>query len=155
MFIELFEDQTETPDSILYETAAKTITALKEKDKILGALLQYIIDSAADQFIGEEFYSRAPHLLHFFVQLGTNNEEVLFLDFIQRHQIHCRNEECNDQPLLLGGCPLMYCPTCGRKYFIDVSTISETICKRCAARDRECSERSRKYAYRIFFTEGA
>lgn len=131
---------------------AALVREMKAADRTLGVILQYVIDTAADQYIGENFHHYAPALLKFFVLCGTDNEEVLFLSFVESHKdsLVCRNQKCDHYPLV-GQCPLMYCPECERRYFIDAGPLTERVCVRCAAYGKECTEERRRLAYRLFF----
>jgi hypothetical protein len=130
------------------------LEALKKEDRVICSILQYVIDVAAEQFVSEGFYNRYPGLLDFFKRCGTSNEDILFLHFAQTHidSLYCRNDACNKTPLV-GECPMMYCPTCNRRYFIDVDTVTPLICNKCVSLGKECTEQTRRYAYRLFFVD--
>ena len=99
----------------------------------LSQLLQYTVDFAGDQFVSEEFYQKNTDLLLWLDACGCDNEEIRFRAYIYSHQeiLKCKDLECDG--IIEGGCPKMVCNKCGKRYYLSIEDISETMCSRCVA----------------------
>jgi len=134
----------------LQDLVARSINHIISKKEPVSRLLQYCIDLAGDQYISEEFYQNYPELLGFLAKAGCDNEEVLFRSFVISHPdiFDCKQQGCHGK--IIGGCPKMYCDTCGKLYFLNIEGVTDTFCSRCVANDLlECTEKSRRRRYLI------
>ena len=149
----LFGDQTIAERSYRTEQAdaAAVIRRLVASPDPAGKLLKYALNVASDEFVANEYYQSYPELMSFLVQAGTTDEEILFRDYIYRHQevLYCRKKDCTGH--LQGGCPIMICDTCGAKHILKIDTISDMCCARCAAQKlKECTEDMRDRNHKIY-----
>ena len=114
-------------------------------------LMGFCLDTAADQYLSEEFYQSHPELLTFLKDCGCTNDEVLFREFVVTHQdiFKCKTYTCEGK--IVGGCPKMYCEDCGRNYFLAIDNVSDTMCKNCVANMMgECTHDSRRKRHMIY-----
>lgn len=141
---------TETKHPIESVVAA-SVRKLTRENNPTSKLVQYCFDIAGDQYISEEFYQRFPEILDFLAACGCNNEEVLFLAYVQNHPdiFDCKSYDCGGR--IIGQCPKMYCDDCGKQYFLDVENITELMCSRCVANSmKECTATSRRKRYQVY-----
>ena len=151
----LFDEERLPPRTFTAEqtAAAAVIRRLVDSPDPAGKLLKYALAVASDEFIANEYYQTYPELMSFLVQAGTTDEEILFRDYVYRHQevLYCRKKGCHGH--LQGGCPVMVCDTCGTKHNLVIDHISDLVCTRCAAQKlKECSHDLREKLHRIFCT---
>lgn len=131
--------------------AAAVIRQLVSSPDPAGKLLKYALDVASDEFVANEYYQAYPEIMSFLVCAGTTDEEILFRDYVYRHQeiLYCRKKDCRGH--LQGGCPVMICDTCGAKHYLKIDKISDLCCTRCAAqKTKECTEEMRERHHKIF-----
>lgn len=117
----------------------------------LSRLLQFALDTASDEFVAEEFYLTHPTILSFLDHAGTDDEEVLFLSYVQGRQdmLTCRRGECKGK--IVGRCPAMVCETCGATYYLSVDGISDLMCDRCSgSKVAECTAENRRRRFQIY-----
>ena len=130
---------------------AAAINALIHADFPSSKIMRYCTDTAADQYVSEEFYQKYPQLLTFLKKCGCDNDEILFREFIETHNeiFKCKTYTCEGR--IVGGCPKMYCEECGRNYFLSIDRITEKMCTNCVANMMgECTEDSRRKRHIIY-----
>jgi hypothetical protein len=133
------------------DITSASINQLLRHELPSSRLMSYCLDTAADQYISEEFYQRYPELLTFLKDCGCRNDEVLFREYVETHKdiFKCKTYSCEGK--IVGGCPKMYCEDCGRNYFLKIDKITDTMCHNCIANTMgECTEESRRKRHIIF-----
>ena len=131
--------------------AAAIIRQLVQTPSPAGKLMRFALDVASDEYIANEFYQSHPELMSFLVQCGASDREVMFRDYLTRHQeiLHCRKKGCSGT--LMGGCPVVVCDTCGTKHFVEVDRLSKEMCSQCAAQKLgECDPETRRRMHTIY-----
>ena len=137
-------------DLNLPDLLAGCIRLLTTSRTPISRLMQYCVDIAGDQFISEEFYQNYPELLSFLSKSGCDNEEVLFRAYVLSHPdiFNCKQSGCHGK--IIGGCPKMFCDSCGKGYYLNIEGVSDLFCSRCVANELiECTEKSRRRRYLI------
>jgi hypothetical protein len=109
---------------------ATMIQAFIDRKTPVGRLLKFVIDTASDEFIAEEFYHKYKDILTFLANAGSTNDEVRFLAYHHHHPELFICKHCGSN--LVGMCPSMLCFECGRSYYYNIENISDGMCKYCA-----------------------
>jgi hypothetical protein len=121
----------------------------------LGKILRYVIDTASDEFLSEEYYHTHHELLIFLARAGSGVEELLYRAYAATHPDVFTCKKCKSP--LIGGCPVNTCsnPDCGRRYYVKVDGISNVMCENCvASKLGDCSEDKREHMYKIYALYG-
>ena len=133
------------------EYLSTQIRELIESKSPIGTMMRMALDTAADQYVAEEYHQRFPEVMEFLVKAGSDQEELLWRYYISTHKelLKCKNKDCEGE--LVGDCPAMWCNECNKKYYLSVEEYTEKMCSRCAAQHLgECIEAERKKRYVIY-----